>query len=85
MFAFYQQKHDDVSENDARNNKFGNMRRTAGPLWPEGAQKVPPGRPGVRPRASRERSGSVREHPGSIPNGGNRPGVLMVIPRKDLK
>ena len=52
------------------NNKLGNAFRkkwrTAVPLWPDGARKAPPGCPGARPRALRERLGSVREHPGSV-------------------
>ena len=52
--------------NNKLSNAFRKKWRTAVPLWPDGARKAPPGCPGARPRALRERLGSVREHPGSV-------------------
>ena len=47
-------------------NAFRKKWRTAVPPRPDGARKAPPRCPGARPRALRERLGSVREHPGSV-------------------
>ena len=48
---------------------FGCMRRTDVPLWPDGARKAPPGRPGTRPGALRERPGGAQKSYSLLVNG----------------
>ena len=48
---------------------FGCMRRTDVPLWPDGARKAPPGRPGTRPGALRERPGGAQKSYSLLANG----------------
>ena len=48
---------------------FGCMRRTDVPLWPDGARKAPPGRPGTRPGALQERPGGAQKSYSLLVNG----------------
>ena len=49
-----------ISENCKLGNSVRKKWRTAVPLWPDCAQKAPPGRPGACPRVPRELHGSAK-------------------------